>query len=222
VDKNGIVTFSSGPGTRIRILRKELEKIGAGKQKPEEVKDKYLRSPLLGFDMDRVADALQEIKPESSWFQTRPESDRYKTNFSVESIATGIDVDFKDATAKKQGAFDYTMGFLTQRTHKEWEPTYTLPRPLNVFSIEEGVAITTRARAGVYADMSEDWTVGLEVDAYGRGGDAGVGDIWGVTPPYFSNPFAGHSNDVSLNTLWARYTLRYDYIRRRLYPFARG
>jgi len=205
VDKSGIVTFSSGPGTRIRILRKELEKIGAGKQKPEEVKDKYLRSPLLGLDMDRVADALQEIKPESSWFQTRPESDRYKTNFSIESIATGIDVDFKDATAKKQGAFDYTMGFQTQRTHKEWEPTYTLPRPLNVFSIEDGAAITTRARAGVYADVSEDWTMGLEVDAYGLGGDAGVGDIWGVTPPYFSNPFVGHSNDVSLNTLWARY-----------------
>ena len=73
------------------------------------------------------------------------------------------------------------------------------------FSIEEGAAITTRARAGVYADMSENWTVGLEVDAYGLGGDAGVGDIWGVTPPYFSNPFVGHSNDVSLNTLWVRY-----------------
>jgi len=28
VDKSGIVTFSSGPGTRIKILRKELEKIG--------------------------------------------------------------------------------------------------------------------------------------------------------------------------------------------------
>ena len=83
---------------------------------------------MLGFDMDRVADALQEIKPESSWFQTRPESDRYKTNFSIESIATGIDVDFKDATAKTQGAFDYTMGFLTQRVHKEWEPTiHTTP-----------------------------------------------------------------------------------------------
>ncbi|MEK7805810.1 MAG: hypothetical protein AAB258_03615, partial [Planctomycetota bacterium] len=123
MDKSGLVTFSSGPGTPVRILRKELQKIGAGKKKTEDIRDKYLRSPMLGFDMDRVADALQEIKPESSWFQTRPESDRYKTNFSMESIATGIDVDFKDATAKTQGAFDYTMGFLTQRVHKEWEPT---------------------------------------------------------------------------------------------------
>ena len=171
--------------------------------------------------MDKAADALQEIKPESSWFQTRPESDRYKTNFSIESIATGIDVDFKDDTAKTQGAFDYTMGFLTQRTHKEWEPTYTLPRPLNVFSIEEGAAITTRARAGVYADMSEDWTMGLEVDAYGLGGDAGVGDIWGVTPPYFSNPFVGtHKRCLAQYSLGSLSTLRHDHVCGRLHPAA--
>ena len=53
--------------------------------------------------------------------------------------------------------------------------------------------------------MSEDWTVGLEVDAYGLGGDAGVGDIWGVTPPYFSILLWDTQTTSHSIRLWARY-----------------
>ncbi|MBI5183959.1 MAG: hypothetical protein HY999_06305 [Nitrospinae bacterium] len=158
-------------------------------------KEDYLKSPFMGIDMDNFSEGLRKLKPESN---------RFKLNFSIETIGAINFVDFEDTESKLMGAWDYTSSFNLQRVHREWEPTYLLPRPVNIFPVMEDSAVTTRYRFSIYYDPVKDWTIGFENDVYNLTGTEEVGYIWGVTPSFFSNPYQGHFATFTMNKAWIR------------------
>jgi hypothetical protein len=59
-----------------------------------------------------------------------------------------------------------------------------------------GTGVTTRALLGVDARLSPQLEAGLEVSSYTATGQSAIEQYWGVTPPYFSNPFLAQATPL--------------------------
>ncbi|MBI2264994.1 MAG: S-layer homology domain-containing protein [Armatimonadetes bacterium] len=158
-----------------------------------------LENALTAQDLEVLKGLLQQYRIElrsvepdlrkweemlARWDLIVTEAERVRTYGSLQIAGVNQDVVGEDSSlgAPSNPALDFTTGRL----------------------LAKGSVLTGVARLGVRGRLAEGMDGGVEFTATGQVGSLAVATYWGVTPPYFQNPFAGFAagNGAGIDNVW--------------------
>ncbi|MBI2265720.1 MAG: S-layer homology domain-containing protein [Armatimonadetes bacterium] len=168
-----------------------------------------LSSLATKADLDAIQALLAEYRKELDALGVRVDNVESK----IESLTTRVE---ELERVRPYGAFEVrgiSAGFQGPAvSNNQANPAVNLPaydlvtgRPT-----PNGSVVSTKGLLGVSARLGKDLTAGTELAAFSMVGSNPVGYYWGVTPPYFSNPFNDYLAGSNLKAFLERFWIQHD------------